>query len=109
MTDKFRFVVRPDFAWGEYRIMFGHEMANGKLAIAQPVVMKVRDEAELGLFSETPVMLSVERPALQSLMDELWKEGIRPQDIGTPGHLAATQEHLKDMKKLVSKAYDVTL
>lgn len=42
-------------------------------------------------------------------MDALWRFGIRPKDVGTPGHLAATQAHLADMRALVSKQLDVTL
>ena len=38
--------------------------------------------------------------SLQSLMDAMWREGIRPTDIGTPGHLAATQQHLLDMRAI---------
>lgn len=47
--------------------------------------------------------------ALQSLMDELWREGYRPEDIGTPGHLAATQAHLKDFRAIVAKTLDIPL
>ena len=36
----------------------------------------------------------------QEFLDALWREGYRPSDIGTAGHLAATQEHLKDMRRL---------
>lgn len=46
---------------------------------------------------------------LQILMDELWREGFRPKDIGTAGHLAATQAHLADFRALVSKSLDVKL
>lgn len=47
--------------------------------------------------------------SLQSLMDELWRIGVRPKDIGTAGHLAATRQHLADMRTLVEKAHGVTL
>lgn len=50
-----------------------------------------------------------EKQILQNLMDELWNIGIRPAEIGTPGHLAATQGHLADMRALVAKAMDVKL
>jgi hypothetical protein len=58
-------------------------------------------------------MLSVspqyDEAVMQSLMDELWKLGVRPSDIGTAGHLAATQAHLSDMRAIVSKQLDVPL
>ena len=38
----------------------------------------------------------------QELMDDLWTCGLRPTEgSGSAGALAATQEHLKDMRKLV--------
>ena len=37
----------------------------------------------------------------QHLMNELWKIGIRPSDIGTAGHLESVKYHLEDMRKLV--------
>ena len=38
----------------------------------------------------------------QRLMDELWTCGLRPSEgSGSAGALAATQEHLKDMRRLV--------
>lgn len=37
----------------------------------------------------------------QHLMNELWKEGVRPSDIGTAGHLESVKYHLEDMRKLV--------
>lgn len=43
------------------------------------------------------------------LMDMLWRAGIKPSEIGTVGHLEATKYHLEDMRKLVSKEYDVKL
>lgn len=45
---------------------------------------------------------------LQHLMDSLWGQGVRPSDIGTPGHLAATQHHLQDMRKLAFHVIGVT-
>jgi hypothetical protein len=38
----------------------------------------------------------------QTLMDDLWNCGLRPTEgSGSAGALRATQEHLKDMRKLV--------
>lgn len=47
--------------------------------------------------------------ALQSMMDELWNNGIRPSDIGTPGHLAATKAHLADFRAIAANLLKVDL
>lgn len=40
----------------------------------------------------------------QVLMDDLWNAGIRPTEgTGSAGSLKATENHLKDMRKLVFK------
>jgi hypothetical protein len=52
---------------------------------------------------------TIPRAAGQKLMDELWNMGIRPSDIGTPGHLAATVKHLEDMRAIVGEKLAVKL
>lgn len=102
-----KFSVQPAFhlnPWG-YSIRFGSKNPDGSYNMAEPVTTKRYDPAD-GLIYDKAMML-VERPALQTLMDGLWNVGIRPSDIGTAGHLAATQSHLGDMKKLVEKAYEI--
>ena len=40
----------------------------------------------------------------QVLMDSLWDSGVRPADgSGSAGAMSATQNHLKDMQKIVFK------
>lgn len=56
-----------------------------------------------------PSTFKVLRAEATSLMDQLWRAGIRPSDIGTPGHLAATQAHLADMRAIVAKNLQVNL
>lgn len=85
----------------------------GKLYIAQPMEFKERTEEEQ-CFQTAPALTIWQRQpdgqmGLQKMMDQLWALGLRPSDIGTPGHLAATTSHLADMRALVSKALDVKL
>lgn len=54
---------------------------------------------EPGVFSEPAALL--DEAELQVLMDSLWDAGVRPRSVGSAGHLAATESHLKDMQKLV--------
>lgn len=42
----------------------------------------------------------------QTLMDDLWRAGLRPTEgAGSAGALAATQRHLEDMRTLVFKEH----
>lgn len=46
-------------------------------------------------------LFTLEEDEAQQLIDGLWAAGVRPKEIGTAGHLAATQYHLEDMRRLV--------
>lgn len=69
---------------------------SGQLSVGQPVTFSPLDE---NVKAQETMLIPHERA--QRLMDELWKAGVRPSDIGTPGHLAAVQYHLEDMRKLI--------
>lgn len=109
MIDRMRFWVRP--AWVEspfgYSIYCGAEYPDGRRAFVMPAQMRIFPAAKPSM--PDPMLIVEDKASLQSLMDELWKEGVRPSDIGTPGHLAATQAHLSDMRKLVEKTLDTKL
>lgn len=46
--------------------------------------------------------LEISIMAAQTLMDDLWHSGLRPSEgSGSVGQLKATQDHLKDMRRLV--------
>jgi hypothetical protein len=95
-----------DVPWG-VSIYYGLESTDGPKAFALPVELK--EFSEDSPERPKPMLVVESAAALQSLMDELWKEGIRPSDIGTPGHLAATQAHLSDMRKLVEGTLKIKL
>ena len=44
---------------------------------------------------------SIGEQEIQWLMDELWRSGIRPTEVGTSGQVDAIKYHLEDMRKLV--------
>jgi hypothetical protein len=45
---------------------------------------------------------SISQTEAQVLMDDLWSSGIRPTEgQGTAGAMGATQEHIKDLRKLI--------
>lgn len=77
------------------------------IAVADPLTLRTLPKNEIeppmATFSLTP-------DEGQALMDELWQLGLRPSEgTGSAGALAATQKHLEDARKLVGKAYGVTL
>jgi hypothetical protein len=73
-----------------------------KVVIIHSPKEEVVDRNEMHCSPDFKPLLIIDRrdPGLTDLMDSLWALGIRPSDIGTPGHLAATQKHLEDMRKL---------
>lgn len=54
--------------------------------------------------------VSISNQAAQVLMDDLWNSGLRPTEgTGSAGSLRATEKHLDDMRKIVSKSIGVEL
>lgn len=75
----------------------GHAMA-----VMEPIAMKTlsKEESQDGVAYNAPV-LNLTKESCQSLMDELWSQGIRPTNgDGNVGQLAATQAHLTDMRTI---------
>jgi len=75
---------------------------NGKFFVAEPLVMTERSPYESDYGSGPTIQL--EKHAAQKLIDDLWDCGLRPSEgSGSAGQLAAVQNHLADMRKLLSK------
>lgn len=56
---------------------------------------------EMNSFQLTPTAFILEPTQAQQLMDDLWTCGIRPTEgKGSAGCLAATENHLKDMRAI---------
>ena len=56
---------------------------------------------------EVKPFAALDPQAAQVLMDDLWDAGLRPtQGLGSAGALAATQNHLADLQRLINWAYD---
>ena len=53
--------------------------------------------------SATGPAIRLQDEQAQELMDDLWRAGFRPAEVGTAGQLAATERHLKDLQELVEQ------
>jgi len=70
---------------------------NAKLTVPETITtIDVSEDVQI-----RPVV-SMHATHAQELMDSLWQAGIRPTEgVGSAGAMAAVQEHLKDMRRLV--------
>ena len=60
-------------------------------------------EVALTEFGENEVLpgstLSIPNEEIQQLMDEVWRCGVRPSEIGTTGQLGAVEDHARYLEK----------
>lgn len=76
--------------------------------VATNITFHKFDEHDQGVALEPTFKVSPE--AAQTLMDELWRCGLRPSDgTGSAGQLGATEKHLSDMRALVAKYTETKL
>lgn len=109
---QFRVTQNYDWApWG-VAIMMRKVFPDGRVGVITKCDIEVTsrdpDEVVCGATEPKPLLvLDRHDPGLQELMDQLWALGLRPQDIGTAGHLAATQAHLADTKAILNQVLPV--
>ena len=102
-----RRIVRAiqSFMGGVDMWLWEYDFGTRKAAMGRSIEMEPHDEgAPLG---EPTFRLDGE--GAQELMEQLWNAGVRPRDIGTAGHLQATQAHLRDMQAIAAKKLGVEL
>lgn len=85
-------------------IRLGMRISEHHIAIAQPLTfVEEKDEAQ-----EIAPFLSLGPDDWQTLMDEMWRAGIRPTSgAGTQSEAGAMERHLADMRKLAFHALKV--
>lgn len=82
--------------WADRIEMMLVDKSLGKISVGNLVMQTVEPNSLMG---EPTVSLKPE--AAQSLMDELWRVGLRPSEgSGSAGSLAATERHLADMQRI---------
>lgn len=73
---------------------------DSKVFSAKPVEFEQRELYD----ADSEPYLEIPKHAAQKLIDDLWDCGLRPSEgSGSAGQLAAVQNHLADMRKLLSK------
>jgi hypothetical protein len=79
--------------------MFVRSKEDGILRIAPSLLPETFSPAEPGK-TQSPT-LTIAPECGQELMDQLWSCGLRPKaGSGSAGSLAATENHLKDLRKI---------
>lgn len=82
--------------------IFVEDIKGGSFAIAQPITMITMKKPNV--YEPIQPTFQLNKHAAQKLMDDLWDCGLRPSEgSGSAGQLAATQRHLEDLRKLLSK------
>jgi len=98
MKTKTTILVGASYLTPEKRLAFAIATVNadtGKLYAAKPCVLDEHDPN-----TEMPVAFTLSREEAQTLMDELWRNGCRPSDQGSPGQLQALRDHPQDMRAI---------
>lgn len=68
------------------------------------------EKLEAGAEIPPTAEFALEPNAAQGLVDELWRVGFRPSEaMGSAGSMRATEKHLDDMRKIVSKSLGMEL
>lgn len=89
-----------DVMTGDYRIALRSGDTFNRLPTLQALLGSVEWVPMEEGRSNPDAVMSIGKDAAQSLLDCLWQAGLRPRDIGTAGHLQATQKHLEDMRAI---------
>jgi hypothetical protein len=100
--------------WDIGLYLYGRDNRGNRLRVVKPPEVEIVNGEDYNLTQqENQPIAMIERGEndanLQSLMDDLWALGVRPKDVGTAGHLAATQSHLADFRAIAAKILDVKL
>lgn len=96
MNKSFQFYVERNLMKHGIAIYARKPSTNGGVFYAAPLTFNKVEEGD-----EVSELMLVDKESATQLMNELWNAGIRPNDIGSPGELAAIKAHLKDMRDIV--------
>lgn len=100
-----RTILRPLDHVAAYGIWFFND-SNKKHTVAKPLTLEFTEISEHYMLPEPTLTISMQhaQPLLQSLVNALIKEGIRPDNDRTAGELEATKKHLQDLQTQLQQA-----
>jgi len=103
-VELFAFHSSPRFK----RVSFYADVVNNRGEHTGTVTaLEVRDLNKDDLYRESgPPLFDISVDAAQKLYDQLHELGYRSSDVGTAGHLKATEKHLEDMRKIAFDQLD---
>ena len=102
MRDVTRIAVEESLSRGTIDFFVWIKQSDEKVAIAEPLTMKIVDEGE---YYNQPTF-SMPHEGMQSFMDTLWNKGYRPSQEASLGAFTAQGKHLEDMRKIAFKFLD---
>ncbi len=81
-----------------YDIPNGTDYANAKRYVVSEVAFSEFKSGEI-----IPGSMYVPKNEIEGLMDDLWRAGVRPTEVGTAGHVAAVQAHASHLERILDK------
>ena len=94
----------------QIELHYAHRQEDGRIAIAQPVLMSLLALDDPARHGFTEPLLRLDPDAAKQLMDELWTLGVRPTEgHGSTGQLAATEKHLNHITHILDQTLQVTV
>ena len=89
------------------QLLIMEETQDGKRSYVKQMVM----ERVEGVTAVPPSsIIEFDLTVAQTLMDDLWRCGIRPSEgTGSAGSLKATENHLQDMRDIAKKSVDLLI
>ena len=104
-------IQRNPFDFGIAAILSEHNRMRGTTAIATEIVFETH---KVGEAIPQSAFIPLYTVAEQSLMDDLWRSGVRPSSPlihaeSPKGEIVALNKHLNDMRRIVSVKLEMDL
>lgn len=104
---KLEFWVQDRFFTNQLAVYVVQRFPDGSKAVGQPLTMKTSSPDECMASEVTAPTFEVDRKACQSLMDQLYAQGIRPTDQAYSNEaLGQAKQHIADLRVVTMKLLD---
>jgi hypothetical protein len=85
---------------------YGDAVDDRGIPVGRITTLEVEELTEDDMFKASVPLFDISNDAAQKLFDQLYDLGFRQTDVGTAGHLKATEKHLEDMRKIAFDQLD---